>query len=119
MVKARECPDKPTAKNNKANKRNPEKQIGSSHAGFWLKQLNEADALAKTNACRLVIERQEIAISSRNCCKFAALPGRLNPDQVDSEKALERAKALARTIRAKIRFCDFYQCSHAIFFAWL
>jgi hypothetical protein len=31
------------------------------------------------------------------------IPGRrLNPDQVDSEKALERAKALARAVRDKI-----------------
>jgi len=34
-----ECPNKPTAKSNKANKRNPEKQIGSSHEGFWLKKV--------------------------------------------------------------------------------
>ena len=65
-----ECPDKRPARNNKANKRKPEKQIVSGHAGFWLRQVRAdqlpdgpADALAKRMHPRLVIERPEIAIS--------------------------------------------------------
>src|SRR5262249_35769978 len=47
------------------------------------------------------------------------IPGRLlNPEQVDSEKALERARALARVVRDKLDSTDFVPGSSRLGSEW-
>ena len=64
-----ECPDKPTAKN-KTDRRKPEKQIGSGHAGFWLKQIEEAVALAKRMHADLLSSAKKLRYRSKTAANM-------------------------------------------------